>query len=363
MLIRLLIVEDSSIALTILKRILEQAPQIEIVGTARTGVEAIELIPKTQPDVICTDLHMPQMNGLEFTSKVMSLYPRPILVISASVQEEDTQQIFRLLEAGAVDVCPKPRVGLMNSDQNFSQTLISKIQVLAGIKVFKKSRVSRTRNELSYGRSSPRSFDFQPKIKVIAVGASTGGPPALRTLFSALTADCPPIVCVQHISFGFLQGLIDWLSESCLLSIQIAQPGERPQTGSIYFPRERQHLELDHQGRFVCTDSLPVDGHRPSVTATFESIAKIYGKHTVGILLTGMGRDGAAGMLEIKRVGGCTIAQDEETSVIFGMPQEAIKLGAVDRVLPIQSIAPTLLALLKQRSQNTDNPAKVDFGA
>lgn len=149
-----------------------------------------------------------------------------------------------------------------------------------------------------------------------------------------------------------MQGLIDWLSGSCSLPIQIAQPGEQPRSGRIYFPIEQQHLELDVKGRFVCTNTPLVDGHRPSVTATFQSIARVYGKKTIGILLTGMGRDGAAGLLEINQFGGLTIAQDEATSVVFGMPQEAIKLGAADQILPIQAIAPALLARLKEQLQN-----------
>lgn len=352
--IRVLIVEDSPIALTILKRILDQAPQIEVVGTARTGLEAIALIPQTQPDVICTDLHMPQMDGLELTTEVMTMNPRPILVISASVQEEDTQQIFRLLEAGAVDVFPKPTAGLIAGDRAFSQMLVNKIQVLAGVKVFKKSRAALTHSRQATPESpSVRKFNPRSRLKIVAIGASTGGPPALQALFSALPADFPlPIVCVQHISCGFLQGLIDWLSTSCLLPIQIAQPGEQPRSGQIYFPMEQQHLELDAKGRFICTSSPLVDGHRPSVTATFQSVARVYGKKAVGILLTGMGRDGAAGLLEMRQCGGLTIAQDEATSVIFGMPQEAIKLGAALKVLPIQAIAPALLEILREQSQD-----------
>jgi two-component system chemotaxis response regulator CheB len=352
--IRVLIVEDSLIALTILKRILDQSPQIEVVGTARTGLEALALIPQTQPDVICTDLHMPQMDGLEFTREVMSRDPRPILVISASVQEEDTHHIFRLLEAGAVDVFPKPAAGLTTSDRTFSQLLVNKIEVLAGVRVFKKHRPSLPQTGQSTPRSSPSStFKVHPRFKIVAIGASTGGPLALQQIFSALPPDFPlPILCVQHISFGFLQGLIDWLSLSCPLPIQIAQSGEQPCSGKIYFPVKQHHLELDAQGRFVCTNSPLVDGHRPSVTTTFQSIARLYGKKAIGILLTGMGRDGATGLLEVNRTGGLTIAQDQATSVVFGMPQEAIKLGAANQVLPIQAIAPTLLALLKGQPQN-----------
>jgi two-component system, chemotaxis family, protein-glutamate methylesterase/glutaminase len=322
------------------------------VGTACTGLDALALIPETQPDVICTDLHMPQMDGLEFTKEVMSRYPCPILVISASVQEEDTQQVFHVLEAGAVDIFPKPLSGLVIDDHIFNQALINKIQVLSGVRVFKK----RQRVQAISGNSESRylvAFKAHnyAKPKIVVVGASTGGPQALQQLFALLPPDFPvPIMCVQHICFGFLQGFIDWLENNCQLPIQIAQAGEIPKAGHIYFPPEQQHLELDSKGRFVCTNAPAVDGHRPSVTATFQSVAQAYGRRTLGILLTGMGRDGAAGMKSIIQAGGLTIAQDEATSIVFGMPKEAIKLGAASEVLPIQAIAPALLSLFSTQS-------------
>jgi two-component system, chemotaxis family, protein-glutamate methylesterase/glutaminase len=343
--IRVLLVEDSQVTLLILRRILNLSPQIEVVGEARTGLEALQLLPNVQPDVICTDLHMPQMDGLEFTTEVMALYPRPILVISISVQEEDTHHVFNLLEAGALDILPKPTAGLSADDKLLNEQLINKIQILSGVKVFKKKRKSPSPVK-SLETFSSKSY-FKPKI--VVVGASTGGPQAINELFAQLPADFPvPVICVQHISFGFLQGFIDWLASSCRLPIQIAQPRDKPKPGTIYFPPEQRHLELDDKGQFICSNSPPLDGHRPSVTVTFKSVAKFYGKATVGILLTGMGRDGAEGMQCIAQAGGLTIAQDEATSVIYGMPKEAIDLGAAKLVLPIHAIAPRLLELLQK---------------
>ncbi|MBI4780762.1 MAG: chemotaxis-specific protein-glutamate methyltransferase CheB [Oscillatoriophycideae cyanobacterium NC_groundwater_1537_Pr4_S-0.65um_50_18] len=343
--VRVLLVEDSEIALVILKRILETSPQIKVVGTACNGLEALQLIPQTRPDVICTDLHMPQMNGLELTTEVMAIDPRPILVISASVQEDDRHTVFQLLEAGAVDIFPKPSIGLTAVDRSFDQALISKIKVLSGVKVFtRKRKVSTQRQPLESKNWRTGSFHPYPKPQIVVVGASTGGPQALQELFTSLPADFPlPILCVQHISLGFLQGLIDWLSNDCRLPIQIARPGDRPCPGTIYFPQEGQHLELDTRGRFVCSDKPLVDGHRPSATATFQSVVNFYGQKTIGILLTGMGRDGADGMRSIAQAGGFTIAQNEATSVVFGMPKEAIALGAAKQILPIHLIAPALL--------------------
>src|ERR671932_1279882 len=343
MTIRVLLVEDSQVTLVILRRILKSSPEIEVVGEARTGLEALELIPTVHPDVICTDLHMPQMDGLEFTFEVMTLYPRPILVISSWVQEEDSPHVFQLLEAGALDIFPKPSAGLTTDDKLLNQELIHKIQILSGVKVFKKKRKSTSKvKHLETASSKPYL-----KPEIVVIGASTGGPQAINELFAQLPSNFPvPMICVQHICSGFLQGFIDWLSASCRLPIKIAKPGDMPKPGTIYFPPEQQHLKLDDQGRFICSNSPPLDGHRPSATVTFKSVAKFYGGATVGILLTGMGRDGAEGMQCIAQAGGLTIAQDEATSVIFGMPKEAIDLGAAKLVLPIAAIAPKLLELL-----------------
>jgi two-component system chemotaxis response regulator CheB len=344
--IRVLLVEDSPVTLVILRRILNSSAQIEVVGEARTGLDALELIPKVQPDVICTDLHMPKMDGLEFTSEVMALYPRPILVISSWVQEEDSPHVFQLLEAGALDIFPKPSAGLSMEDKLLNQELMNKIQILSGVKVFKKKRKS------SFPIKSLDAYSAKSYLKpeIIAIGASTGGPQAINELLAQLPSNFSiPVICIQHICLGFLQGFLDWLASSCRLPIKIAQPGNLPKPGTIYFPPEQQHLELDDKGRFICSDSQPLEGHRPSVTVTFKSVAKFYGRATVGILLTGMGRDGAEGMQCIAQAGGLTIAQDEATSVIFGMPKEAIDLGAAKLVLPIQAIAPRLLELLQKQ--------------
>lgn len=403
--IKVLIVEDSPVVTLILKRIFGSSPEIEVVGTAQNGLEGLELIPQVQPDVICTDLHMARMNGLEFTREVMCKYPRPILVISASVQADDTSNVFQLLDAGAVDVFPKPRSYSVQDYEFLKQELIGKIKVLSGVAVF----TMRRRNKISGGnlppagegklanypknsssapsktvgsglvdkigvkattelnsvsaqkrKSSASSFPIphsplshaqvgntvpNPKFKIVVIGASTGGPQSLQAILSQLPSNFPvPIICVQHISEGFLQGLVDWLGSESKLAVKIAKMGDLPQAGTIYFPPEGRHLELNSQGRFVYSSLPPVSGHRPSVTVTFNSVAKFYGSLSLAILLTGMGRDGADGMLTIAQAGGVTIAQDEATCVVFGMPKEAIALGAAKFIMPIHDIAPYLLA-------------------
>lgn len=380
--IRVFLVEDSPIALTIIKRILATSPEIEVVGEARTGTEALALIPACSPDVICTDLYMPQMNGVEFTREVMSKFPRPILVISAAVEEKDSDNVFQLLQAGAIDIFPKPGAGLPSDYEQAKQDLIGKIKLLSGVSVFTQHRRGRdgescrdadlsrlgegetgrlnskrathgTANKTQPPAPSPHAPNSlnvapsskSPAPKVVVIGASTGGPQALHAILTNLPPSLPaPVICIQHISEGFLQGLVDWLGKSCQMPVKIAPSFELPRPGNIYFAPEQRHLELDASGRFVYLNSPAVGGHRPSITVTFKSVAGFYGRSAVGILLTGMGRDGAEGMKAIAGVGGLTIAQDEASCVVFGMPREAIALGAAKYILPINAIAPRLLS-------------------
>lgn len=340
-----LLVDDSPIALHILQRLLSRLPDIQVVGTASDGKEALDLLPALNPDVICTDLHMRGMDGLEFTRVVMNKYPRPILVVSVSVEAE-SPNIFRLLEAGAVDVYPKPRAILEADEEKLARELASKIRILAGVHVFRRPGTA------ARLPSSPQpvSLPSRTSVSVVAIGASTGGPQALREIFGHLPAAFPvPLVCVQHIGGDFLPGLVAWLSEVCLLAVQQAVEGEKPQAGVAYFAPPEAHLGFDENGRFALSDAPPSDGHRPSATFTLSAVARCFGAGAVGVLLTGMGRDGAEGMADIAAAGGVTIAQDEASSVVYGMPKEAVALGAVQHQLSIEQIAPTLIALAHGR--------------
>lgn len=351
---KVLLVEDSLVALEILKKILSSSPEINIVGTASNGKEALAMIAKVQPQVICTDLHMKEMDGLEFTKQVMANFPRPILVISNSVQKEDNQTIFQLLQAGAIDVFPKPTSGELTDYQQVKQELITKIKILSGVSVFTRPQPKTIINP-DRTTTTRRLMDITTPIRVVTIGSSTGGPQALYKIFNQLPANFPaPIICTQHISQGFLQGLVDWLNVESQLKIKIAQVGESPLGGNIYFAPENYHLELDSRSKFIYSNSPPVDGHCPSVTVTFKSVVKSYGRATTGILLTGMGRDGAAGMQAIAQLGGTTIAQDEKSCIVFGMPKEAIALGAVQHVLSIDDIAPWLLTNIVARIKNSN---------
>jgi two-component system, chemotaxis family, protein-glutamate methylesterase/glutaminase len=348
--IKVLLVEDSPVAVEILLRIFKSSSEIEVVGTAYNGKEALDLIPKVEPQVICTDLHMAGMDGLELTKQVMARYPRPILVISNSVQSDDPQNIFKLLQAGAVDILPKPMTGMPSDYNRIKQHLITRIKVLSGVKVFTRALPKTAPTEVtkpiaaSDNLTKRRSLKITAPVKVVTIGSSTGGPQALQKVLAPLPANFPvPILCTQHISKGFLQGLVDWLSSECKVKCKIAQTGESPVAGTVYFAPDDYHLELNSLGKVLFRSCETVDGHCPSVTVMFKSVAKFYKQGTLGILLTGMGKDGATGMQTIAQAGGTTIAQDEDSCIVFGMPKEAIALGAVHSILPIQDIASVLI--------------------
>ena len=355
--IRVLLVDDSPLARAVLQRLLANAPNIEVVGTASNGREALELIPRLEPTLICTDYHMPQMDGLELTRQVMAKFPRPILVISSAVGETDTDRVFALLEAGAVDVFPKPRGG-PEADTTAAAQLIRKVTVAAGVWVLGR-RTSPGDSSTAPPPVSVVSSSVVPTAapaRIISIGASTGGPQALQTILAQLPLHFPlPILCVQHISAGFLPGLINWLGAHCRGKVVIAQDGDVPQAGRIYFPQEDTHLVVNHQGQLQASCEPPLGGHRPSVTVTFRSVARYYKDAALGVLLTGMGRDGGEGMQAIAEAGGQTIAQDEATSVIYGMPKDAIERGAAGSVLPVQEIAG---ALIKAAAVSSPGPRR-----
>lgn len=345
--IRVLIVDDSPTARMVLKKMVDASPGMTVVGTANHGEEALERIPQLQPQVVCTDLHMPTMDGLQLTREIMARHPLPILVVSISVhQDSNDQNIFELLEAGAIDVFPKPRGGLESAGEALTQELASKIKVLSVVVPIRRHTTPR---KLACAKRLPPSAIRHTAISapvndgLVAIGASTGGPQALLTIFSSLPANFPlPILCVQHISHGFLEEMVHWLNGHTPLKVQIAKEDEKPLPGHIYFPQEETHLSLTSHGRFIMEPGTSQDTHRPAVDVTFRALAQVYGKRGIAVLLTGMGRDGADGMLAVSQAGGLTLAQDETSCVVFGMPKQAIDLGAVKQIVPPDEIASIL---------------------
>jgi two-component system, chemotaxis family, protein-glutamate methylesterase/glutaminase len=345
--VKVFLVEDSPVALKILENLLAESSDIAIAGTARNGAEAFEKILKTQPDVICTDLLMGKMDGLELTQQIMAKCPTPILIISQAVEGHTSDMAVRLLKAGAVDIFTKPKSGLQEDYKQAQALLIGKIKVLSGVKVFTKP----IKPALVYPKPPHAPQALPPTVsgayKVLAIGASTGGPQAFQKVLGQLPLNFPmPVVCIQHISEGFLAGLVNWMDAECALTVKIAEDRECLQPGFVYFAPEKHHLMVDHQGRCFYSAAAPVGGHCPSIGVTFESLASAYGKGVIAALLTGMGRDGADGLQIIAQKGGLTIAQDEASSIIYGMPQEAVKLGAARKVLDIEAIAPFILKSL-----------------
>jgi two-component system chemotaxis response regulator CheB len=344
--IRVLLVDDSPSVVASMRRLLAQAPDIQVVGSAKDGLEALDLVTRLSPQVVCTDLRMPGLDGLGLTEAIMATDPRPILVVSGHLQE-DENRVFQLLEAGAVDVFPKPGPDTTELQEHWARELASKIRILAGVRVF------RRRPRAPAALPTPAAAgQAHPRVRMVAIGASTGGPQALTALLSQVPRDFPaPILVVQHISQGFLEGLVEWLDHRAQLRVKIATEGETPQEGTIYFPPEGAHLEVDAKGRLALAFLPAVDGHRPSITHTMQSVARHYGAASLGVLLTGMGSDGAEGMRAIAEAGGVTIAQDESTSIVFGMPARAIALGAAKYVLPLGEIPRRLVAETRATKQ------------
>ena len=344
---KVVLVEDSPVALEILQRLLNSSPDVDVVGTARNGAEGLEVITKTKPDVICTDFMMENMDGLEMTQRVMADDPRPILVISNFVQKKDVDNVFRLLQAGAADVFPKPSTDSPTDYEKLKSALVTKIKVLSNMKVTQKRpgqpHSAKPMTSGAFSGNQPLMTNVSSRVKVITIGASTGALPAIQKIVCQLPANFPlPIICTVHVSTGVLSGLVNWLSGECPLRVKIAEVGESPAPGTVYFAPEKNDLELDDRGKFIYSDCPETNKHCPSITATFQSIARFYGKATAGVLLTGLGRDGAEGLQAIAQAGGITLAQDDKGGT-FGMVKEAIGLNAVQQVLAIEKIAPFLL--------------------
>lgn len=342
--IRVILVDDSRIAIAVLKRMLDTSPDIEIVGSATNGIDAMRMILELNPDLVCTDFHMPLMDGLSLTREIMKTVPRPILIVSVSVYE-GSRNVFDLLEAGALDVYCKPRNALDFEFERHAAELIRKIRILSGVKVIRRWRTGQPAITESGQARSFAGNDARHPGRIAVIGASTGGPQALEHILSRLPSDFPmPVVCVQHITEGFMEGMLEWLSTKCSMRLKFAKSGEYPSPGVIYFPQEKKHLEFSDEGRFVVCEGATFEGHCPSITVTMRSAAERFRTSVIAALLTGMGKDGAEGMLAIRRAGGFTIAQDEESSIVFGMARQAIEIGGAVSVLPLNEIAGAIIS-------------------
>ena len=344
--IRVLIVDDSELVQAVLQSILGSDPELEVVGAAANGHQAVDLTRTLRPDVIVMDINMPELGGLGATERIMAYHPTPILVLT-SMDRADVA--FEALSRGALDVIEKPEL-----DDEKCRELLRRIKLSAGVRVVTHIAGRRTPMELpeSVDPGPPASGPSRPATlappraaglprpgRVVGIGSSTGGPQVLGQICQALPADFPgAILVVQHIAEGFVPVLTDWLHGSSRIRVKEAEDGEALEGGVAYIAPSNLHLQVTGN-RIALEDGPPMGGHRPSVDALLSSIARKCGKEGMGIILSGMGRDGARGLREIRQAGGFTMAQAEETCVVYGMPKAAVELDGVSRVLDPQGIA------------------------
>ena len=349
--INVLIVDDSAVVRQHLKDVLESDKDIRVMGTAKDGEEAVRFVQEKKPDVITMDINMPNMNGFEATRKIMETNPVPIVIVTASYDRSDVEKSFHSMEAGALAIIEKPFGEGHPHSKETQNDLVQTVKLMSEVKVVRRWKRERERQSEAIDKkvSDKGLKKRDKKIKIVAIGASTGGPPIIQTILSGLKKGYSvPILVVQHISKGFLEGLVEWLRQSTGFPVHIAKHGEELQPGHIYFARDDYHLGVDKDGRLRLSREEIENGLRPSVSYLFRSIINSFDGEAVGILLTGMGKDGAMEMKMMKDNGAVTIAQDRESSVVYGMPGEAVRLDGATYVLSPEEIAQTLEALARR---------------
>jgi two-component system chemotaxis response regulator CheB len=341
--IRVLVVDDSAVQRSMLIDMLEGESDLTVIGWAANGEEAIRAAATLKPDVITMDLRMPTMDGLQATRRIMQETPIPIIIVTASISRDIHEMVGAAFEAGALAIIAKPKLGAQNT--NDLQELRRTVRSMSEIKVVRRWAPERLRTPVQAPYSGNVIAPQHTRPEIVAIGASTGGPKALQEILTQLPADFRlPVLVVQHIAGDFVAPMIDWLRAQCAVPLMIAAAGQPLDRPCIYFAPQGRHLRV--RGRTLAlTDEPAVRGHRPSVTMLFESVAACYGASAIGVLLTGMGDDGASGLRDMKQAGGRTIAQDEASSVVFGMPGVAIGMGIVDHILPSLEIGPMLIKL------------------
>jgi two-component system, chemotaxis family, protein-glutamate methylesterase/glutaminase len=347
--IRVLIVDDSALVRQLLAEMLGRDPGLEVVGTASDAHIAREKIKSLNPDVLTLDVEMPRMDGLTFLRNLMRLRPMPVVMVS-SLTERGADVTLDALALGAVDYLPKPRVDVAATLRDYTDELIEKVKTAAACRVRALPSGAATVAEPS--SAAPASRARNPQVRtggcVIAIGASTGGTEAIKEVLRRLPADAPPVVITQHIPKAFSTPFARRMNECSRMTVCEAEDGQQLLAGHAYIAPGDRHLSVARNGaRYVgrLDDGPPVNRHKPSVDVLFRSVAQSAGRQAMGVLLTGMGKDGAQGLLEMRAAGASTLAQDEHTSVVWGMPGEAVALGAVQQVLSIDEIAGALLRL------------------
>jgi two-component system chemotaxis response regulator CheB len=344
--IKVLIVDDSALIRSVMTEIINSQPDMEVVGVAPDPLVARELIKQTNPDVLTLDVEMPKMDGLDFLEKLMRLRPMPVVMVS-SLTERGSEITMRALELGAVDFVTKPKISIQSGMREYTDLIADKIRAAS------KARV-RARTLPQAGAAGQTALPqlrnpLMSSEKLIIIGASTGGTEAIREFLMQMPSDCPGILITQHMPEGFTKSFAKRLDSLCKIAVIESQGNERVLPGHAYIAPGHSHLTLARSGANYMTkidQGEPVNRHRPSVDVLFRSAAQFAGKNAVGVILTGMGKDGAAGMLEMKNAGAYNFAQDEASCVVFGMPREAIAVGGTHEVGPLQALPGMVLGYL-----------------
>ncbi len=348
--IKVLIIDDSALVRQTLTSIIQSDSQLEVIGAVADPFFAVQKIRKNIPDVITLDIEMPRMDGLTFLKALMAQCPVPVVVIS-SLTQQGSQLALRALELGAVDIIAKSEI--KNTKEHLEASTIKIIDAIKGAHMVSVKRLAlrqRQSQSMPVSKSSPSSPPmplYKTTDKVIAVGASTGGTEALRFLLQNVQANCPGILIVQHMPAGFTRSFANQVNTFCEITVKEATEGERVMRGHAYISPGDKHMMLTRSGaQYIIRlgDGELVNRHKPSVDVLFDSVAQNAGQNALGIIMTGMGKDGANGLLHMKEAGAKTMAQDENSCVVFGMPKEAIRIGAADQVVPLSDLPKKILA-------------------
>jgi two-component system chemotaxis response regulator CheB len=348
--IKVLVVENTGMARASMVHILNADPRMQVIGTVRSGTKALQFLSRRLPDVILMDIDVPEMDSLEATRRIMETQPVPIIICSGSVAARSEITPFQLLEAGAVACVERP-MGRHGEDFAAAAHLLLTVKLMSEVKVVHRwPRVRRNGVSVAIVPTSPCMLE-PAKVDFIGIGASTGGPPVLKTILDGLPKDFPvPVLIVQHIAKGFLSGLVDWLNRGDGMRVHVAEHGTLPLPGHVYLAPDDLHMAIGSSGQIILSGDEPDNGLRPSVSRLFHSLAEACGPSAVGVLLSGMGKDGAVELKRMRDRGAATIVQDRKTSVVHGMPGEAIALGAAGCILPADQIAAALINLIYQQS-------------
>ncbi|MFM0499123.1 protein-glutamate methylesterase/protein-glutamine glutaminase [Paraburkholderia caffeinilytica] len=349
--IKVLCVDDSALIRSLMTEIINGQPDMTVVATAPDPLVARDLIKQHNPDVLTLDVEMPRMDGLDFLEKLMRLRPMPVVMVS-SLTERGNEITLRALELGAVDFVTKPKVGIRDGMLDYAEKLADKVRAAARARVRQAAPVQHAATQAAHAPVAAAPLFNNPLLsteKLIIVGASTGGTEAIREVLVPLPPDAPAVLIAQHMPPGFTKSFAQRLNGLCRITVKEAEHGERVLPGHAYIAPGHAHLLLARSGaNYIAhlSDEPPVNRHRPSVDVLFRSAAQHAGKNAVGVILTGMGRDGAAGLLDMKKAGAYTLAQDEASCIVFGMPREAIALGAADEIASLAEMSRRVMARL-----------------